>query len=94
MAITDEDISKLQDGYCVLTITYPDNSEVQCITTLNPDLLSRLDLDYIDGLVDITIRKEIPAELLIENDISIMKGTQLTLSKLDLLFLNGIKEGW
>lgn len=92
--ITDEDIKLLQKGYCVLTIKYSDNSQVQCITTLNLELLHKLNLDYIDGFVDILSRKEIPPELLITNEVSIKEGTQLTLSKLDLLFLKGIKEGW
>lgn len=94
MAITNNDITLLQKGYCVLTITYRDGSEVQCITTLNPGLLQRLGLGHIDGFVDITVRKEIPAELLINNDVSIKEGTTLTLSELDKLFMKGIKEGW
>lgn len=92
--ITEENINDLKEGYCVLTIRYPDGSEVQCITTLNPQILKRSGLQYLDGLVDCSARKEIPAELLIENEVEIHKGTELTLSNLDRLFLNGIKEGW
>lgn len=84
----------LKEGYCVIEIRYPDGSEVQCVTTLNQKILERTGLQFIDGLVDFSCRKEIPPELLIENEVSLHKGNQLTLSNLDKLFLNGIKEGW
>lgn len=81
-------------GFCRLRIIYPDSSEVQCITTLNPTELSKMNLNYVDGFVDVTTRREIPSELLTTQRVEIEEGTNLTLSKLDALFQNAIKNTW
>lgn len=81
-------------GFCRLRIIYPDNSEVQCITTLDQNELSKMNLDYVDGFVDVITRREIPPELLTTQRIVIEEGATLSLSTLDALFQNAIKNTW
>ena len=81
-------------GICRLRIIYPDNSEVQCITTLDPIELSKLNLNQYDCIVDITTRREIPPELLTTLKVVIEKGSTFTLNPLDVIFQRAIKNTW
>jgi hypothetical protein len=86
----------LFNGRCVLTIRFFDGSEIQSITTLNKDILESLELDKVDGLVDLISLKLIPPELIAREDtkITITPGTRLSLNPLDALFQDSIKRYW
>lgn len=84
----------LFEGECVLCIKFPDGSEIQSVTTLNPEILRNLGLNHVDGLVDIITRRDIPMEYLATQEIVITPGRKLTLNPLDRLFQNNIKRRW
>lgn len=89
------DVDKLYEGKCLLTFRYPDGSEIQCISTLNEEILKNLALDYVDGFVDLITRKIIPNELFIEvRDIYVDLNKSTNLSPLDEMFSNAIKRRW
>lgn len=88
-------VDDLYQGKCLITFRYSDGSEVQCISTLNEELLKNLALDHIDGLVDLITRKIIPNELFYDiKDIFIELNKTPNLSILDELFQNAIKRRW
>jgi hypothetical protein len=90
------DYEPLFHGRCVLTVRFKDGSEIQSITTLNRDILESLELEKVDGLVDLINLKLIPPELIARNDtqVVITPGTKLTLNPLDALFQDSIKRYW
>lgn len=88
-------VDDLYKGKCLITFRYSDGSEVQCISTLNEELLKNLALDHVDGLVDLITRKIIPNELFYDiGDIFIELDKTTNLSILDELFQNAIKRRW
>lgn len=89
------EVDILYKGKCLITFRYPDGSEIQCVTTLNQELLENLGLDYVDGFVDLITRKIIPFDLFTEvKDIFIDYGKEPNLSPLDEIFQNPIKRRW
>lgn len=88
-------IEDLYTGRCLITFRYPDGSEIQCVSTLNSELLDNLGLDYLDEFVDLLSYKIIPSELFTEvEDITIEKKDKTNLSMLDDYFQNAIKRRW
>lgn len=89
------DVDNLYKGRCLLTFRYPDGSEIQCITTLNSELLANLNLDYLDDFVDLLSYKIIPSELFAEiDDITIEYTDKTNLTMLDSYFQDAIKRRW
>ena len=90
------DINGLFNGRCVVSIQFPDKSEIQCITTLSQEILKSLGIVDCDCFVDLLVFRKIPPELLIREDltITITPGTKLTLNPLDALFQQAIKSTW
>lgn len=89
------DIDMLYEDYCVLTFRYSDGSEVQCVSTLNLSILKNLELDYIDGIVDLLSYKIIPNDLFLNiYELKIERGKELSLSLLDEYFQKSIKRRW
>lgn len=90
------DIEILFKRRCLVSLSFSDGSEIQCITTLNPTILESLNLSEVDNFVDLTCMKKIPNELLVADNIkvTISPTTKITLSELDLLFQDSIKNHW
>lgn len=90
-----KDIEDLYKGKCLITFRETDGSEVQCVATLNEELLKNLALDHVDGIVDLISRKIIPTELFLETkDVFVEYGKEPHLSLLDETFQNPIKRRW
>lgn len=88
-------VNELYKGECLITLTYPDGSEIQCISTLNKDILTNRGLLSVDGLVDLSTNKIIPSDLIIEVDsIDVQLGKRKNLSPLDKTFELAIKRRW
>lgn len=88
-------VDDLYKGKCLITFRYPDGSEIQCVSTLNEELLKNLALDYVDGFVDLITRKVIPNDLFNEvEDVFIELDKNPNLSLLDEVFQNPIKRRW
>jgi hypothetical protein len=87
------DLNILFDDLCTLKFIYPDGSIVECISTLNRNLLRLYGLDGIDGLVDLLSSKPIPSYLL-DKLTEIHKGANKDLDPLDLLLESGTRLGW
>lgn len=88
-------VDELYNGECLVTLTYPDGSEIQCISTLNRDILANRGLLSVDGLVDLSTNKIIPSDLIIEVDsIDVQIGKRKNLSPLDKTFELAIKRRW
>ena len=88
-------VDKLYDGYCVISFKYADGSEVQCVSTLNLNLLESLGLSDIDGIIDLITYKIIPDNMFLDiDDIVIKEGKEISLTSLDNLFQMSIKRRW
>lgn len=88
-------IDDLYVDKCLMTFRYHDGSEVQCIVTLNQQILQRLSLDSVDGFVDLLSYKIIPMELFTETEtVYIELGEEPKLSFLDEFFQEAIKRRW
>ena len=87
-------IDMLYDGYCVLTFTYEDGSEVKCVSTLNFDILDNLYLTGIDAIIDLLTYKAIPNNLFFDTTVSIAEGKEIKLDPLDKHFQSAIKRSW
>ena len=90
---TDQlDLNKLFEGYCVLCFLYEDGSRIECLSTLNPGILTMHGLCG-DAIYDIESRKKIP-DILFDKLDEIRSGKAKNLSALDKFFECGIKAGW
>lgn len=88
-----EDLILLFEGICTLNFRFEDGSVIQCISSLNEDVLRMHGLGSIDALLDLEERRPIP-EYLLEKLTHITKGSTKQLSPLDLFLEVGGKVGW
>ena len=86
--------SMLEEGLCVLTFEYEDESQVKVVTTRNKDILKDLGVEVSDCLVDLTTMKIIPMDVL-ERIKYVEKGAKYKYdSKLDEIMEVGVKLNW
>ena len=93
--MNSNDIDMLYNGYCIISFKYEDSSEVQCVSTLNLEILKNLGLSHIDGFIDLLTYKLIPDDMFLNiSNISIKEGKETTLGNLDSFFQMQIKRRW
>lgn len=88
-------IDALYFGECLITFKYSDGSEIQCISTLNKDILRDNYIESVDGLVDLLTMRLIPTELFIDAEEIYIESKSITnLTELDEFFQSKIKRRW